>query len=52
MIWARASKAKLQKEFFLMQQRKTEISINLLEGWNSNLNGCEHYILVGVIIAS
>ena len=42
------SKTKLQNEFFLMEQRKKE-SINQFAEWNSNLNGCEFCILVGMI---
>ena len=41
-------KAKLQKEFFLMKQRRQKVPINLLEGWNSKLNGCKHCILLGI----
>ena len=46
------SKAKLQKEFFPMEQRKTE-SINQFAGrWNNDLNGYECYTLVDMIGAS
>ena len=31
------SKAKLQKEFFLMEQKKQRVSTNLQEGWNNDL---------------
>ena len=46
------SKAKLQKEFFLMDKERQKVLINLLGGWNSNLSDCVHCILVGMTIVN
>ena len=46
------SKAKLQKEFFLIKQRKTESINQFAWGWNNDLSSCEPYALAGMIRAS
>ena len=46
------SKAKLQKKFFLLEQRKTESISQFAGRLNSSLNGCKYYILVDMIGAS
>ena len=46
------SKAKLQEEFFLTEQQKTETLKSLLVGLNSTLSDYMHCILAGMIIVS
>ena len=45
------SKAKLQKEFFLIEQWKTVLT-SLLVDLNNTLNDCVHYILAHMIVIS
>ena len=46
------SKAKLQKDFFLMEQKKQRISTSLQEGWNNDLRDWECYTQVGMTEAN
>ena len=45
-------KAKLQKEFLLMEQPKQKALTSLLVGLNSTLSNYVHYILAGMIVVS